>query len=337
MSTHRTETGATYSGDAPLQQRQIPLVRALGAVAAWSLNYSGIGVSAGIFTLYAFSLGFSGPAFVWGWPLVGLGTLFVCLMWAELASHYPFAGVMYQWPSILVGKRIGWFVGWLYLFAIIALTMSAFSAVQVGVEPLFNLPSTTGWNEGITVVAILVAAGFNVAGIRALGRFTELMVIAELVVVLGVTTLVVLFGHHQGLDVMTNTGGTATSFNPVLPGFLGGGIFVALWVFYFFETGGTLGEETLEASRNAPKAILYTLLATFLVGGYFLFAMNLSIPHVATIMKSAAAGTAVHDVIVAALPTAFWYLYLIVIVAVLFLGRERGLHRCGPPRLQHGA
>src|SRR5437763_1850221 len=83
----------------------------------------------------------------------------------------------------------------------------------------------------ITVVAILVAAGFNVAGIRALGLFTELMVIAELVVVLGVTTLVVLFGHHQGLDAMTNTGGTASSFNPLLPGFLGGGIFLALWVF----------------------------------------------------------------------------------------------------------
>jgi amino acid transporter len=40
------------------------------------------------------------------------------LVFDQLASHFPFAGSMYQWPSQLAGKLVGWGIGWIYAGAI---------------------------------------------------------------------------------------------------------------------------------------------------------------------------------------------------------------------------
>jgi hypothetical protein len=76
-----------------LGERRGRLMRTLTGFANLAMTYSGVGGSAGIFALFGLSLAAAGPAFFWGWPFVVLGTLFVCLIWAELSSHYPFAAM----------------------------------------------------------------------------------------------------------------------------------------------------------------------------------------------------------------------------------------------------
>ncbi|WP_328591582.1 hypothetical protein [Aeromicrobium chenweiae] len=82
-----------------------------------AVAFSAGGVSAGVYSLFGFSLGSAGPAFLWGWVLVGLGTFLLCIMWSELSSHYPLAGVMYEWPRKISSAAASWWVGWVYLFA----------------------------------------------------------------------------------------------------------------------------------------------------------------------------------------------------------------------------
>ncbi len=301
----------------PLAHEQGRLLRTLSGFANFALTYSGVGASAGLFTLYGLSIASSGPAFFWGWPLVALGSLLLCLIWAELSSHYPYAGVMYQWPSLLLGRRVGWWVGWMYLFAAIFLATSAYLVVPIGIASLFETSFTQNQSVGLALVALAVATVLNALGIRVLGRFTELSVVIELVVIAGIVLLVLLFGAHHSPSVLVHTAGTGGSFHHWTSGFLGGGILISLWVMFTFENGGTLGEETTEAARNAPRAVLGAFAMTALMGLVFLFVFIISAPSIAGQIKS---GTPLQDTIDGALPHVFTVIYLVVILGVMILG-----------------
>ena len=42
---------------------------------------------------------------------------FVALNFAELSSHFPVAGSIYQWSKRLSNRTLGWFTGWIYFWA----------------------------------------------------------------------------------------------------------------------------------------------------------------------------------------------------------------------------
>ena len=69
---------------------------------------------------------------------------------------------------------------------------------------------------------------------------------------------------------------------------------IGLWALFTFETAGTLGEETIDAQRQAPKAILFSWLVAVVGGIIFIGFFVLSIPDVGTAMQSA---TPVQDII----------------------------------------
>ena len=77
------------------------LKRSLGFLSNFAVAFSYISVSTGTYTLIALGLGVGGPAFFWSWPLVILGQTFVALNFAELSSHFPVAGSIYQWSKRL--------------------------------------------------------------------------------------------------------------------------------------------------------------------------------------------------------------------------------------------
>jgi amino acid transporter len=93
------------------------LRRSLGFLSNFAVAFSYISVSTGTYTLIALGLGIGGPAFFWSWPIVILGQTFVALNFAELASHFPVAGSIYQWSKRLSNKTLGWFTGWFYFWA----------------------------------------------------------------------------------------------------------------------------------------------------------------------------------------------------------------------------
>ncbi len=295
------------------------LTRTLSGFANWAMTWAGVGATAGIFSLFGFSLGASGPVFFWGWIGVSLALLAVCLMWAELSSKYPYAGVMYKWPTYLVGRRVGWWVGWTYAFAIIFVLTAYYYVLPVVAIPLFHLSDTTATKVVISLVALFTAAGFNIAGVRILGKFTEIAVIAELIVIFIIATLVLIFGADHGPGVLLQTAGTAPTSSKWIAGFLGGGILMALWVQYGFENGGQIAEETIDAPRKAPRGILMGLAAVVAVGTWILLCFLLAIPgNPATFVTKSAAP--MQDIINAALPHVFSTIFLVLLVFVVFSG-----------------
>src|SRR5712692_9784257 len=93
------------------------LRRALGVYSSFAVAFSYISPSTGIFTLYALGIGLGGPAFIWSWPIVAAGQFLVALNFAEVSSHFPIAGSVYQWTKYLSNRHYAWFTGWIYLFA----------------------------------------------------------------------------------------------------------------------------------------------------------------------------------------------------------------------------
>ena len=90
------------------------LQRTLGFLSNFAVAFSYISVATGTFTLIALGLGVGGPAFFWSWPIIILGQTFVALNFAELESHFPVAGSIYQWSKRLANRTLGWFTGWFY-------------------------------------------------------------------------------------------------------------------------------------------------------------------------------------------------------------------------------
>src|SRR5947207_13219020 len=91
------------------------LRRALGVYSSFAVAFSYISPSTGIFTLFILGIALAGPFFWWSWPIVVIGQLIIALNFAEVSSHFPVAGSVYQWTKYLSNRSYSWFTGWIYM------------------------------------------------------------------------------------------------------------------------------------------------------------------------------------------------------------------------------
>jgi amino acid transporter len=303
------------------------LQKALTALTNGALTFAGVGVFAGLFSLYGFAMNAAGPAEFWGWPVIALSVGMMVLVFAELASKYPFAGSMYQWPTILSGRRVGWWMGWAYAGALFPLMTAYYASLPILVRGLFDLEDTFTTNRYIIIFAAIVALIWNVFSIGILGRLAKWAMILELTVVTAVLlTVFVLGGKHFGYltdaaTVSVSASGSSsvsalTDLGAFLPLFLGAGIFNAVWVLYTFENGGTLGEETFNGERNAPRGIIGAYVFAVTCGFLFYFCLTPSIPDVGSAMTNY---NPAESAILEHLPTAVLKLFLAVVALGLIV------------------
>ena len=82
------------------------LCRRMSGFSNFAVSFTIISILSGCLTLYGFGMDTGGPAvIVWGWPVVGIMTLFVGLAMAEVCSSYPTAGGLYYWSAKLAPKQ----------------------------------------------------------------------------------------------------------------------------------------------------------------------------------------------------------------------------------------
>jgi amino acid transporter len=85
--------------------------------------------------------------------------------------------------------------------------------------------------------------------------------------------ILALFHNNQGVDVVFHTGGPAFNASNFLVA-----MFMGLFVIYGFDTASTLAEETNEPRKAAPRAVLGSIAAAFVIGFVFLWAMLMAVP-----------------------------------------------------------
>lgn len=76
---------------------QQELRRSLSWFSLFSVSFSIMSITTGIFLNFTFGITQLGPVSIWIWPAVGVGQLLVALVLSELGTRIPLAGAGYQW------------------------------------------------------------------------------------------------------------------------------------------------------------------------------------------------------------------------------------------------
>ena len=304
MSGPAMESDVAARDDAHLRSLGIKpeLRRTLGFLSNFAIAFSFISVSTGSFGNFGLGIALGGPAFFWSWPIVVIGQLLVALVFAELASHFPVAGSIYQWSKRLSNKTLGWFTGWLYFWAQVV-TVTAVAVIVAFVIDSIHGPMADGtsWLDSpapilgtmftfTAIVTLIVTTLINAYGVRLLSILNNIGVATE-ILGMGVFALVLLFfANHQSPSVLFDSGGTeAATGGSYLPAFALG-MFMSLFILYGFDTAGTFGEETVDASRQAPRGVILSVIVSGIVGTVFLLAVILAAPSIKDAMDEGAAG-----------------------------------------------
>jgi urea carboxylase system permease len=302
------------------------LRRALGVYSSFAVAFSYISPSTGIFTLYALGLGIGGPAFIWSWPIVVIGQLIIGLNFAEVSSHFPVAGSVYQWTKYLSNPTYSWFTGWIYLFAGVLTVAAVVATVPLVLIPLLNslgmdVPNTPDSQRNVAALVLLSTTLLSIFGVRLVAIVNNTGVVFEILGMVVFALVLLFFYAHQSPGVIFDTSQlSAGGANPF--GTFFAAMFMSLFVIYGFDTASTLSEETKNPRKAAPRAVIAAIIGAAIIGAIFLLATLLAIPgnindYVAAIGKGEAAPPV--DIITGNLPKWAADLYLFVVFAAIYV------------------
>ncbi len=338
MTVDQTRADQVAKDDAHLESLGIKpeLKRSLGMLSSFAIAFSFISVSTGSFGNFGVGIGLSGPAFFWTWFLVIAGQLLVALNFAELSSHFPVAGSIYQWSKRLSNRTLGWFTGWFYFWAQVV-TVSAVAVIvgyviagfTGGGQEFLDSPGPAGLSNMHTFIAIttlVITTVINAYGVRLLATINNIGVATEILGMLVFALVLLFFANNQSPEILFDFAGTEAQQNGNLLATFMLGLYMSIFIVYGFDTAGTFGEETVDAGRLAPRGVLGSILVSGAVGAVFLLGVLLAMPSVDdTVAEGLDAGFPIATIITTVLDQeilagiTFGEIYLLVILASVFV------------------
>src|SRR6266849_7371889 len=302
------------------------LRRVLGVYSSFAVAFSYISPSTGIFTLFILGISLAGPAFFWSWPIVVVGQLLVGLNFAEVSSHFPVAGSVYQWTKYLSNRTYAWFTGWIYLFAGVLTVAAVVATVPLVLIPLLNnlgmsLGTDLDTERNVAAIVLLSTTLLSIFGVRIVAFVNNTGVVFEILGMVVFALILLLFYHHQSVSVFFDGSYRGSGFNVQAGTFLAA-MFMSLFVIYGFDTASTLAEETKNPRKSAPRAVIAAIVGAAVIGAIFLIAVIIAIPGDVDkyVANTAAAKVAPPvDIITSNLPGWAGELYLIVVFLAIYV------------------
>ncbi|MGW0877501.1 APC family permease [Streptomyces sp. NPDC002740] len=299
--TSQTSDTRPANGDGALDARQTSdddyleelgykpqLSRKLGQFSAFALQFGTIAPIGGIVFTFAVGLVAVGPAMFWPWVVAGGLQMLIALCVAEACSAYPIAGGAYNIVSRLGGGFLGWQTGWwIELAHIFSLASSCIALVPV-ILGWFGV-SVGHWGlVGAAAGLILVSTLINVASVKLSTRFVNAGVVATLIACALVTVGVVaalIFGD----DPVHGAGYLFTSDGTVKGSIIMPLLYAALLpciVLNGFDVSGNASEETKDAARAVPKAMVRANLGSYGFGTVVILLLILAMGRVTDTLAS---------------------------------------------------
>ena len=221
------------------------LRRSLGLLET-TLGGVGIILGAGIYALVGEVAGKAGNA-VWVSFLISAAMAAVIgLAYAELSSALPRAGADYEYTRRALGPRAGFVVGWLIVIG----DLVAAAAVALGFGGYFGT-FVDADKSLVALAALAVATLIAFYGIREAVWASIVLTLIEagglvFIIAIGVPHL----GEHDLLEAQKGAGGIFSGAALVMFAFIG------------FQQVATLSEETVDAPRIVPRALLLSVAIT---------------------------------------------------------------------------
>ncbi len=163
----------------------------------------------------------------------------------------------------------------------------------------------------VALITLVVITILNIYGVRLVSLINNTGVVFEILGMFVFALVLLAFHNHQGFHVVTNSAGFPVNGSTFLAA-----MFMSLFVIYGFDTASTLSEETKDPRRAAPKAVLYSVIGAFIIGGVFLLATLVAIPNLGCRGQGRVGTRADHR---RQLLHRFATLYLFVVSAAIFV------------------
>ena len=327
MSSQETDQAARDTADLERFGYKQELKRELGTFSSFAVAFSYISPSTGIFTLFFLGMASLGGFLWWTWPVVALGQFIVALNFAEMSSHFPVAGSVFQWTKYLAGRTYAWFTGWIYLFAGILTVASVCATLPIALLPALN--NMFGWSLNTdlgsadqkicAIITLALITILNIFGVKIVAIVNNTGVVFEILGMVVFAVFLAIVHNNQGVGVIVDSAKTGNIFQfpaPVSISFFLVGMFMSLYVIYGFDTASTLAEETRNPRQEAPKAVLASVIGAFIIGAVFLWGVLIAVPN----MGDAVAGFFGPQAIIESVMTqAGSTLYLVIVAAAIFV------------------
>ena len=206
----------------------------------------GIILGAGIYVLVGEVAGEAGDA-VWVSFLMAAGAATVIgLSYAELSSAFPRAGADYEYTRQALGVRAAFVIGWLIVIG----NLVAAAAVALG----FASYLTVFWDIGTRPIALVVLAVATLIAFYGIRETLWTAIVLTLIEAGGLVFIIAIGIPHFGdVDLLSTKAGAGGIF---------GGAALVMFAFIGFEQIATLAEETEDAPRVIPKALLLSVIVT---------------------------------------------------------------------------
>src|SRR6516164_8648639 len=262
------------------------LRRRMSGFSNFAVSFTIISILSGCLTLYGYGMNTGGPAIiVWGWPIVGIMTLFVGLAMAEVCSSFPTAGGLYYWAAKLAprnGPAWSWFTGWFNFLGQVAVTAGIDFGAAFFINAFLNLAwgvSTAHWVTIVIFAGVLLLHGIvNQFGIRLVAILNNVSVwwhIFGVLIIVGVLAFVP--SHHQSAGFVfghyVNLTGLGLGWWYIIPiGFL-----MAQYTFTGYDASAHMTEETHNAATAGPRGIVMSIFVSLIAGFVLLVGVTFAI------------------------------------------------------------
>jgi amino acid permease (GABA permease) len=294
VSAEETTAPAAISAD---QQRlhelgyAQELRRHMSGFTNFAVSFTIISILSGCLTLYGYGMATGGPVLItWGWPFVGIMTLFVGLGMAEVCSSFPTAGGLYYWSAKLAPHNPAawsWFTGWFNFLGQVAITAGIDFGCAFFINALLDIQwgftTTTPWHTIVIFAAVLVLHGvINQFGVRLISILNNVSVfwhIFGVLIIVGVLAFAP--AHHQSVSYVFTTFVNNTGWGSKIY-VLALGLLLAQYTFTGYDASAHMTEETRDAAVAGPRGIVTSILVSLFAGWLLLIGITFAIQHYTT-------------------------------------------------------
>ena len=250
----------------------------------FALGFTYLSPVVGVYTIFATVFAAGGPPMWWTYLLVGIGQMFVCLVFGEIVSQFPISGGIYPWARRLFGKRWAWMAGWIYGWALFATLAGIATGAGPYIAQLFGLDPTPVIVAVIGIVLIVTGTCLNLSGTRLLARVAMFGFICELLGAIVVGSYLLIYARHQPLSALLDISRLHPAGSSYWPAFLASSL-GAMFCYYGFEACGDVAEETPNPSVTIPKSMRLTIYVGGIAALWVCLGLVLAVPDIDAVMS----------------------------------------------------
>ncbi|CRG86998.1 putative quinate permease [Talaromyces islandicus] len=234
------------------------------------------------------------PVMIYGWIGVCMATMLVALSMAEMCARWPLAGGQYSWVALMapstISRQMSYITGWFMLMGVLAMgavnnsILANFVLGQANV--VFPEYSIQRWHTVLVSYAVaVVALAVNIWAPHLLSRLSRAILWWNIGSFITVTiVLLVTNRHKQDAEFVFKDFQNETGFGPAIATIIG--ILQSFFGMCCYETPSHMSEEMMHASRDAPRAIIMTVLIGAATGFVFLVTLCFCIGDISTTADS---------------------------------------------------